>query len=1061
MSTTVTEKTRKPTGLKISRKNSTFTMEWKIGDKDYGAGQWFDYMINDSGKDNWHKKADEIGTAQTKKSITINKENYYPYKKSNGYFKKQLFSIKMRVKGEQKKYTTGSGDNKKTHNPTVSDWSTKEFLISKPYKPSLSVALDSELTNVCRFSWSVSTPDTGHHIFTNCLLQTMLVKNSTQTDGSKLSWKNATEDVVASSGTRAITEDTAILYKQGNSYTRWVRIKSRGPRGSSDWVYKSHVYALPNQANVDTPSAVETDEGGFRCEVFWDVASNKQNPIDKTTVQYTIVTPNENLTCPSGASWTDANISKDTAKKDGAVFNIDDQLSKDECLFIRVNTQHDSHITYGKPQLAKVGFLKDPTITSVQTDNVTHRATITANNSSEVEDSVLVVRYVPSEGIPFDVGIIAHGQNSVTVQCPDWDDQTAIAFQVYAMVGTATKQQRADNVDSYAINAKMRSEQTVSHGGTVPVAPASISVNRIENTNTVQVQWDWSWAEANGAQLSWANHRDAWESTDEPEMYTISNLHASKWNISDLELGETWYIRVRLMAGDVSGDVVTYGPWSDIDLGVIDLSSTPNKPVLMLSKPVIHQNEQITASWVYTSIDNTPQDYAEIADVEWEENEFHELVPNYENKIAHTSTAQHVTIDTTDWDVGDIKQLACRVRSKAGKFSEWSDLQGVTVAEPIISSVTLGDSFETKTETITSTNVETEQTVTETVSYTALVEMPLEITVEGAGAGGQTSVAVERAETYYLERPDGDEFVGYEGETVLLKTIQGEGTIAFDLGDLLGALDDGASYNIVATVQDELGQQDAIETEFRVNWTKQATKPTADISVDRDYLVTKITPHKSLQANADDVFDIYRLSADKPELIVENGEFGQTYIDPYPTIGKYGGHRIVLKTANGDYITANNELAWYNTDDDDHDIIDISQSIIDFGGDRVYLDHNVELTSKWEKDFQQTKYMGGSIVGDWTVGVRRSGTINTTMITLTDRADIEAMRRLAEYSGICHVRTTDGSSYSADVQVSQDTARATYGMITSFALTVTKVDPQVLDGILLAEWEEEGQDELG
>lgn len=1061
MSTTVTEKTRKPTGLKISRKNSTFTMEWKIGDKDYSAGQWFDYMINDTGKDDWHKKADVIGTAQTKKSITIDKTKYFPYKKSNGDFKKQLYSIKMRVKGEQKKYTTGSGDNKKTHNPTVSDWATKEFEIYKPSKPSLSVALDNELTNVCTFTWSAETPDTGHKIFTNCLWQTMLVKNSSQTDGSKLSWANATQDVVSSSGSKQITEDTAILYQNGDSYTRWARIKARGPRGSSDWVYKSHVYALPNQASVETPNAVETEEGGFRCEVFWNVASNKQNPIDKTTVQYTIVQPDENLACPSGASWTDANISRDTSNKDSAVFNIDDQLSKDECLFIRVNTQHDSHITYGKPQLAKVGFLKDPTITSVQTDNVTYRATVTATNTSDVADSVLVIRYVPADGTPFDVGIIPHNQTSVTVQCPNWSNQSAIAFQVYAMVGTATKQQRADNVDSYAVNPKMKSEHTVSHGGTVPVAPASISVNRIENTNTVQVQWDWSWADANGAQLSWANHRDAWESTDEPEIYTISNLHASKWNISDLELGETWYIRVRLLAGDLTGDSVTYGPWSDIDLGMIDLSTTPNKPVLMVSKPVIQENEKVTASWVYTSIDNTPQDYAQIAIVEWEEDESHQLVPNYENIIAHTETAQHVTIDTADWEVGESNQLACQVRSRAGKFSEWSDFQGVTVAEPIVCSVTLGDSFETKTETITSTNIETGNTTTESVSYTALVEMPLKVTVGGAGTGGQTSVAIERAETYYLERPDGDEFVGYEGETVLVKTITGEGTFEFDTKDLIGSLDDGASYNLVATVQDELGQQDTIEVEFRVKWDKQATEPTADIEIDHDYLVAKITPHKSLQANADDVFDIYRLSADKPELIVENGEFGQTYIDPYPTIGEHGGHRIVLKTVDGDYITENNKLAWYNTDDDDLDMIDISQSVIDFGGDRVYLDHNVELTNKWEKDFQQTKYMGGSIVGDWTAGVKRSGTINTTMITLTDKADIEAMRRLAEYSGICHVRTTDGSSYSADVQVSQDTARATYGMITSFALTVSKVDPQALDGILLTEWEEEGQDELG
>lgn len=689
------EVTKAPSGLKITRSGNKFTASWKIGDKDYGDGQYLQYLINDTGKDSWQPTADskkKIGVKVTSKAISIDKDNFYPNKDKKGNNKPLLYEIGFRVKGNRKKYTTGSGKKKKTHSPVSSEWTEKRFTVNPPKKPTLTVELDEELTNVCKFSWSAPYASDDSYIFTDTQWQTILVKNNSETDGSKLSWKGSTfdEGTAGAESSKTITEDTAILYRDGNSYTRWFRVRARGPKGVSQdgsygWVYKKHVYALPNKTNVTSTSAKETDEGGFQCIVDWTVGqSNNQKPIDKVTVQYTIVVPDENLSCPNGASWTDANISRDTADGDAAVFSIDDQLGKDQCLFIRVNTQHDSNITYGKPKLSSVGFLKDPTGLSVQTNNVTHKATINATNVSDVEDSVLVVRYVPAEGDPIDVGIIPHGSSSVTVQCPNWDEQTAIGFEVYAMVGTATKQTREDGVDSYAVTPKMRSQNTVSQGGAVPVAPKNVNVSRVENKpDTVQVTWDWPWSEAGSAEISWSDHDDAWESTDEPESFLISNLHASKWNISGLETGKTWYVRVRLIAGNMSdSETVTYGPWSDISQGSIDLSSAPNKPVLILSDSIIPEDGSTIASWVYTTTDNTAQAYAEVA-----------IVENGEyTPIAHSLTSQHVTIpaqsENYTLSTGNIYNLVCRVKSASGKLSEWSEIVSLTVAEPITCEIT-------------------------------------------------------------------------------------------------------------------------------------------------------------------------------------------------------------------------------------------------------------------------------------------------------------------------------------------------------------------------------------
>ena len=1873
------EVTKAPTGLKIARDGNKFTASWKIGDSDYGDGQFFQYLINDTGKDKWQPTKDTgIGEKVTSKVVKIDKKDFFPNKTSKGVYKPYLYEIGVRVKGNRKKYTTGSGKKKKEHSPSVSSWTEKRFKVNKPKNPSVVAALDEELTNVCKFTWSAPYDDKDSYIFTDVQWQTILVKNSKETNGSKLNWKSAQEGSVSSTGSKEITEDTAILYKNGDSYTRWFRVRARGPAGCSDWRYAYHVYALSHQANVTGTSADETDEGGFQCTVDWEATSNRQNPIDKATVQYTITIPDEDLTCPSGVSWNDANISRDTSAGDAAVFSIDDQLAKDQCLFIRVNTQHDGQVTHGKPQLSRVGFLKDPSGLAVATDNVTHKATITATNNSEVEDSVLVVRYVPSDDNPIDVGVIPKGSSSVTVQCPNWDDQSAIAFDVYAMVGTATKQVRADGVDSYSIEARMRSQNTVSQGGAVPVAPQNVSVNRVEGKpDTVRVTWDWPWNDAGSAEITWSDHDDAWESTDEPESFTISNLHASAWNISGLETGKTWYVRVRLIAGNLSdSEDVTYGPWSDIVQGTIDLSSAPNKPVLVLSDATIPEDGSTTASWVYTTTDNTGQAYAEVAVVE--DGEY--------TPIAHALTAQHTTIDaiSAGFTVGNIYNLSCRVKSVSGKISEWSDIVSVTVAEPLTCEITetsletqsievnpeshsgnpitiynpdgvlefaklqvnieptqegTGDPSPTNVRSIhgvgevefedvgknliykvenayisPTTNyavyqdganqrslffkcekgvsytvsgvtidrfvygvfddeplVGTQTTVfqnlwngnqlpktitpsksgvcvvylsnqpvdtnkaqiekgptatayepyqepisiqqpltttlqpiasddepylmrampysdatnltesliggtvawnqlastkklsfatnntadktfgtanlvknrkylmlykqsatltsnerntplivnttdgtkrmtqfsssnanlqggikswlfelsvdsgeyslkywchtpnvavdiddivffdltamfnpqvadaiyameqatagagvawfrklfnksyypynkgelmsvktsahvttgfnqwdeeweagyyrisdgtkvgvsglrnknpisvfpntvyyaqfpsgssmngilfydadknylgssyaigkansgtfttpseahfmnfqmanysttykndicinlsdpslngtykpsyvhsyplpntelrgvakwvdgklqydgdilepsgrvtrkyervdlgsltwtmrtdvgagvfsglldkykpaaagttiptsicskypfyqfvgaavgamandktyslyyaggyiyvydtsytdiasfksamsgvylvyekatptTETVasfesnqvsdggteSYTdartvaipvghksiyktshvyggyvdlitgelvvekvafggdaiewrkntftfgsfyyystdlkakylgyfetvwcscypstynakvtagddnyiwvrsdsaqsiyikdsskesmtveqfaeymkgqqivyelatpirttlssrelsalvgrntltangnmqirlaegiteteCLTRLPLTVTVEGAGEGIAASIEVERAEDYSLNRPDEDTFQGHQGETVL-KTprLFGIDQVSFTTDDVIGSLDDGATYNIVATVQDGLGQTAQAVLPFTVHWSHQAEKPSATVIIDEEELVAFITPIAPENAEPDDVADIYRLSADKPELIVRGAEFGETYVDPFPALGDMGGHRIVTRTRNGDYITADNEIAMVDSPElgvnpiENEDLL----NIIDFEGRQIRFYWETNYSNTWAKDFKETQYLGGAIEGDWNAAVSRSGTLSSKAITVLDQEMLKDVRRLADYPGICHVRTADGSSYAADVQVSEDYTDDEKGMVVNYSLSITRIGPERLDGMTLEQWEDE------
>ena len=1004
--------TFKPTGLSIKRSGASFTVSWKIGDKDYGSGQNLQYKI-DSGQ--WTDVP--IGITTTKKVISIDTTQYFPNTK------KTIGAIYVRVRGRRSPYKDGNS----TVDPLVSAWTEKTYAIQLPNKPALTVALSSESANVCTFTWTTVAAADNARWVSRAQCQTALVAKSNITDGSQIThsaWTNYAETSANASAT--ITEDSSVI-NRGTAYTRWFRLRSQGPHGHSEWVYAKHVYSVPYQTKSVTARAKETDAGGYLCSATWKTPKDASHPVDSINVQYTFVSPESGMACPDTAAWTDAMTLAYKDGSDAAAFSLDSQVGTDQCLFIRINTIHDRTTTYGVATLAAVGRLKTPTNLSVSMDQSTYRATITAENNSDVEDSFLVVKYMSvDEPNGFYIGIIPHGQTSVTVQCPAWESTSRVRFGVFAVVGTYEATTRADGVTSYAVTPTMKSSLTT-YGGTVPAAPQTVTLSQTATPGTVRVAFDWSWTAATSAELSWADHEDAWESTDGPDTYTLANTHASAWNISGLATGKTWYIRVRLATGN--GNDTTYGAYSEIMS--IDLSSAPAVPILSLSSGVITEDGTVTASWAYVSTDGSVQAYAEVA----------EVVGTSHTILATAESAQHVDISAADagWATGESHLLAVRVSSASGQMSDWSDPIAVAIAEPL-------------TAEITQISLEQQTITVDGVGRTvlSLTEMPLTVTVTGAGAGGTTTVIIERAETYHVSRPDETEYNGFEGETVAIYSQVGEAQITID--ELIGHLDDGAGYRLIATVQDGLGQSAQAVQEFEVHWDHQAIVPEAFVEIRQEQAAAVLYPIAPTGAAVTDVCDIYRLSADRPELIYEGAAFGGTYVDPYPAIGPHGGHRFVLRTANGDYITADDELAWTDVA---ADTLDTDQAIIDFGTGRVYLEYEMDVTHSWKKDFTETRYLGGSVQGDWNPAVSRNGTL-TAVLALEDTDTIAEMRRLAAYTGICHVRTPDGSSYAADVQVSEARKQGTGHAIIEFTLTITRVDTETLEGMTYAEWQQTG-----
>ena len=1014
--------TKPPTGLSIARNGNSFTLSWKIGDADYGKGQLLQYIWAKKPGGKWTSV--NLGAKVTKKVITIPVSGYNP---STG---KTLDWVKFRIGGCRKPYTK----NNTIYSYMFSPMTEAAYDIKVPSRPSLSVSLSGSVTNVCTFSWSTEAKNDSPVWLSGVQCQTRLERNCTQTNGEKLSatgWANYNASAPAS-GSATITEDTSVV-NGGVSYTRWFRVRSRGPAGNSAWTYAKHVYAIPYKPTNMTASAKPSGSTGTECHANWKTPLDAAHPVDQIVVQYTFATPTSGLDCPGGASWTDALT---IAYKDGseaATWTIDRRADNDECLYARVNTKHDENITYGDAVRVATGALTAPSGLAVDADSSTYMVTVDATNNCAAGSSFLLVEYYSlyyPKGVC--VGIIPHGSSSVTVKCPPWYGDTAVWFGVRAVVGSYRVTARPDGVNLYAVTALATSTSIYSErysSADIPVAPTDVSLETI-SADTIRVKFDIPWQAATGAELSWSDHEDAWESTDQPQAYMIDSADITAWNIGGLAAGKRWYVRVRLIREEDTK--TTYSGYSDTQS--IDLSSAPVIPVLALSAAVIRADGEVTASWSFVSTDGTQQVAATVAKV----------VNGVYQTLANVATAQRVTIsaERAGWVTGQEYELAVCVTSESGRRSGWSAPVAVHVADPITASISQSSLVE---QTLTEDGVER--------TVMSLIEMPMTVTVTGAGIGGTTRLVIERAETYHITRPDERDFNGFEGETVYIYAQTGESAITIDNDDLIGALDDGAKYRLIATVQDGIGQHAEVEQEFEVHWSHQAVIPDATVVIDQTNMVAKLTPIKPTGAADTDMCDIYRLSVGRPELIYPGATFGTTYVDPYPTIGSNGGHRFVTRTANGDFITADNELAWTDMTEADGDIVESDSNIINFGYGRVELAYNVDLSNTWEKDFTETKYLGGSVQGDWNPAVSRSGTLSA--VVLADDTDtIEAFRRLAVYPGICHVRTKDGSSYPADVQVAESYAQDTAHKIAAFDLTITRVDSEDFDGLTLAEWEQ-------
>ena len=1082
MATTVNKKatTRKPSGMTGIRDEMRFEFGWKIMDADHGAGQWFIYQTNlDKANNNkWHSA--EITASDTSASVSLTASSYYPTTS------KTLSYVLANVRGKRSTTSTTSGDVTTVTTYDKSEWAALRYNVYAPKAPVVSKDPDNANYPRCTFSWDVDTTDSDNRPFVNVEWQSMLVKDCNVSSGSKLRWA-ATSSNDWSDGTGSdsgdVTFDETLATLAKGSYTRFFRVRSRGAGGASEWRYARHVYAKPYTPVITKdPKKTYAQNGNgatTKVRVEYDSTWAWSHPIDNLLIQYLIATPAAGLTIPEGASWQTALTVLDgqTGAADVVEFVIDQRIPDNTCLWVRVSAVHDIHSTPSVAYLVKCGALSDPEFTgTVNIDVTNNKASVTVKHNSTVDDSKIALYFHRGNETPFICAVYNHNQTeNANVRLNYLTSSSDVAFSIREFQGTATATEYSYKVGNttytynrYKIEPNMQSDRVMGSGN-VPVAPTGVSAkyiagngssasqsNASPDTAEVLVDWSWNWYSATHAEVSWSQDPHAWESTNPPSTYTVDRIRASQIYVSGLQRGMRWYFRVRFIRDD--GNTVVYGDYSktvSVLIAEAPEAPTTDNPtpatvaipdtMAAVSTNLAKEDQWIKISWKYINSDGTTQRYADIREVtvEWDE-------VTEQNVITQVAIRAHVGYRARYWfrptdfgwtagQNGKTYYLQVRVTSTAGLQSDWSDPVAIIIAKPVSCSIT---NYGTSNPAMAYETVNNKQRL-------RLHSLPLTVNISGAGAGDTTKLVIERAEDFDIVRPDESTFHGCEGETILQMSHTGSGAFTVNREDLIGVLDDYAWYRIIATVEDNYGQSKSESKWFQVHWNHQPVRPGCTVSRENGTVLLTPTVPSGTTVSTGDVFDIYRISADLPQLIVEGGTFGQTYRDPYPAIGDMGGHKVVYRSLYGDYFDSNGRAAWIELRRAQGDYFDSDQAIIEFDKYMVTLDYNIDLNNQWTKDFQETTYLGGSVTGDWNPAVKRKTTVNTVTVPLIDEAQIRNMRRLANHAGICHVRTPDGSSFAADVQVSEGRSYSKGGMISEFTLTITRVDSQQLDGELV------------
>ena len=499
--------------------------------------------------------------------------------------------------------------------------------------------------------------------------------------------------------------------------------------------------------------------------------------------------------------------------------------------------------------------------------------------------------------------------------------------------------------------------------------------------------------DSTGIEVSWSEHEDAWESSEQPSMAQVTwedaenqGTHdkSAHFTIYGVEQGQKVYIKARWYF-EQDGEIQNYGRYATAqsDGQYPFIPATPPTDVRLVAPAYVAKGSDVPITWTFQS--SAPQ---------------------------------------TAWVVYAV---------------DGGDRTALASGEDAFGSCTIPAAMFPGDETALVVSMTTGSSWADSDQKTVRFANPpaIEAVVPSSGADDEMPVILEQPIGIYCSSDTGDEFlrvrVVSQGITVDKpdgEVYQLQGDVVFDaymapewemgtdgrfyvavaLPDGLEVYDVGV-YDIEVTgVSQTTGlKSDPQVTGARVRWAHQAHQPSdgSTVTVYADDRVCTIEPAAPDNVSDTDVFDLYRVTPDGAFLIASDLKYGSAVSDRYAPYGRGPlRYRICTRTDDGDISWRDVEYA-----------LPCGVLRFDWGEESLELPYNLVVSESMSCDFARRPHLDGSIGGGWNPAVTHDGSISTDMVRFESAEDQRLVRSLAYHAGPVFVRLPNGIASQANVDV--------------------------------------------
>lgn len=541
---------------------------------------------------------------------------------------------------------------------------------------------------------------------------------------------------------------------------------------------------------------------------------------------------------------------------------------------------------------------------------------------------------------------------------------------------------------------------------TIPKASSGITYIKAVSQTEVVLEW----AAVDGAEnyeVEYTTNQDYFDSSDQTTTVTIESSVARHAEITGLEIGNTYYFRVR------STNQNGKSAWTPIRS--IVLGKRPTAPTTWSSTTRGVIGDLLQLFWIHNSEDGSSERYAKI------ELNINGVITTQEiqntNNDPETNTLRSYAIDTSLYTEGTIIKWRVMTRGLINEYSDWSTQRVIEVyAQPTLEIDILDSNDEAILE--------------------GLKSFPFSIRGT-AGPNSQKPIGytinIVAGNSYESSDRMGNKTIINKGDIVYTNffDINSDLLITLSAGDVI--LENNINYTLNAIVSMDSGLTAEASYEFTVLWEDDMYEPNASIIYDPNTYTININPF--CQDEQDQfieglIYSVYRINYDSTLTEIATGiKDNETFVtDPHPSLN-YARYRIIAiseLTGSVSYFDMPGEfigeigiiIQW---EEEWKDFTINGQDALEekpWTGSLLRLPYNIDTTENTSRDVSLVEYIGReNPVSYYGTQVGMTSTWNTD-IPMYDEETIYALRRLSRWMGNVYVREPSGIGYWANIEVS-------------------------------------------